>query len=543
MTYTRREFGKLAAGGAAAAAAAGIIAPRPARAQRAPALPWPQFSHVVVLMFENRSFDTFLGMVPGTDGPAGHTNPVPDQATHKPAGPPVIAAWPTTTGATPVEDPGEEYQHVNTQLWNTIDPAGNWAKDYKAMAAPYNLPSGTPLPTPTMDGFVTDFISNWTATHNGTQPTVDQYREIMAYFDEQTLPNFHTLAREFAVFDHWFCAVPSQTMPNRSFFNAASSSGFVVNEPYTQFPLHNTAKTIFTHLSDHGQTWGVFYDWREAYSLTKIIHQRDLGTWFRTFHYMEDFYHRVRTGTLPTYSFVEPRMLTFHNDAHPPASVVPADALVGEVYQAIRNSTSTTGSNWQNTLLIITFDEHGGTWDHVPPPGGTIATPPGPETEQMPFQYGFPFDRLGVRVPTIVVSPYIERGTVVSAQYTHTSVIRTICQQWGLTNLTNRDLHSPDLGPVLTRTQPRDRSSLPDLSSSTSTLATSAGAWNLDAPLNDLQRTVVNCVGVLANQPVPEDVDTVSEARAFIAAHQEALGLDNRVYTLPVISHRSTSGW
>ena len=178
--------------------------------------------HVVVVMFENRSFDNLPGYLyePGEvasfEGVAGRnlSNPIPDYAPDAQRG--VIPVHPAENMDTPNPDPGEEYQHVNTQLFRTVSPPDNRFTLAEAMQAPFNAPDD-PASPPTMDGFVTDYINAFHA-ETGRMPLYDEYAQIMACYIPEQLPVFSTLARGFACFDHWFCEVPSQTFTNRSFF-------------------------------------------------------------------------------------------------------------------------------------------------------------------------------------------------------------------------------------------------------------------------------------------------------------------------------------
>jgi len=427
--------------------------------------------HVVVIMFENRSFDNLLGRLyePGEvasfEGVTGRdfSNPIPGWIAD-PAGRKDVPYGIAPDMNTPDPDPGEEYQHVNTQLFGTIDPAANRGKAPAHMAAPFNAPA-RPGQRPTMDGFVTDYVSTFLA-QKAREPSYDEYAQIMTGYTPAQLPVTSALARGFATFDHWFCEVPSQTFANRSFFNAATSSGLVVNvDPPESFPVHNTAETIFDRLQRNGHSWRVYCDPPSHISLTGIIHAPRLIDNFRSnFFSTDQFLQDAATGQLPEYSFIEPNLLYGHNDMHPafnalfpgealdpPSSLLGGDALLAKIYDAVRTSASSRGSNAYNTLLMVNFDEHGGTFDHVPPPA---AVPPEPGAPA--GQLGFTFDRSGLRVPAIAISAWIPERTVVSAEYRNTSVLQTVRRRWNLgPPLTARDASARDLTPVLTLDRPR----------------------------------------------------------------------------------------
>jgi phospholipase C len=437
--------------------------------------------HIVVIMFENRSFDNLLGRLyqPGEVKTfAGvtsqlHVNPVPDWAADVP-GQPAVAYGVAAGMNTPSPDPGEEYAHVNTQLFGIIDPPSNRGLLAEKMTVPYNAPAD-PRQPPTMDGFVADYISAFTA-EMGRKPSYDEYAQIMTGYSPEQMPVVSALARGFAVFDHWFCEVPSQTFANRSFFHAASSSGYVDNlTPADSFPVHNTAETIFERLERQGLSWSVYCDPPSHLSLTGILHARRLWPHFGTkFGTTDDFLADAAAGQLPAYSFIEPNLLYGHNDMHPafdalfpdapidpPSSLLGGEALLARIYDAVRSASSPAGSNAWNTLLLVTFDEHGGTYDHVPPP---LAPPPQPASSGGFRQSGFGFDRSGPRVPTIAISPWIPAQTVVSGEHRHTSVIATLRQRWRLGEpLTGRDAVAAGLAPVLSLDVPRDPASWPDV--------------------------------------------------------------------------------
>src|SRR3984885_16116317 len=216
--------------------------------------------HVVLALFENRSFDNVLGHLYGPEddktfeGVIGKklSNPIPIWAEHG-AERKVVPYTVATDMDSPNPDSGEEYPHTNTQLFN-IQNEQNRFKLGAEISAPYNAPE--PGQVPTMDGFVTDYISTL-AAELGRQPTYEEYSQVMTGFSPEQVPVLSGLARGFGVFDHWFCEVPSQTFTNRSFWTAATASGFVVNQPVSNWLAGNTAETIFDRLEQHGKTWKV----------------------------------------------------------------------------------------------------------------------------------------------------------------------------------------------------------------------------------------------------------------------------------------------
>jgi phospholipase C len=531
----RREF--LKAGAAAAGATllsscvggGGGDAPLPLLG--APQIdPLSRFDHLVVLMFENRSFDNLLGYLypPGSvtypagsafNGLAGGTyaNPVP----------PYILDGHTSVAARqspgaeidmthPDPDPGEPFPHVNTQLYGLVDPASNEFESTEKMRAPYNAPTqGQPL---TMQGFVHDYCNNFMRTQKRL-PTYDEYRVIMDSFGPDALPVLSTLARSFAVYDAWFCAVPSQTYCNRSFFHASTSSGHVVNEPVLKW-TKNDAPTIFNRLQDAGRTWRVYCD--GPHSLTSLIHWPVLSQFCASnFRTMQDFYNDAQNGTLPDYAFVEPKFGAQGNDFHPPNNVLLGEQFLHDVYTAVRTSASPTGSNALNTLLLVTFDEHGGCYDHVAPPPATS-----PERFPVTGDMGFRFDRLGVRVPSIAVSAYTHQNTVVNRPVHHAAVISTLCHKFGLANLTERDLDAPDLRDAINLDAPRAPSSWPQ----TVPRPPLPAAYNAAMPVNDLERDMAALALAVArgSEPTAESLPkTVGEADAML----KALATECRVAT------------
>ena len=273
-----------------------------------------------------------------------------------------------------------------------------------------------------MDGFVTDYISNFTG-EMGRQPTYEEYAQIMTGFTPEQVPVLNGLARGFGVFDHWFCEVPSQTLPNRSFWTSATSSGYVWNPPDEKFIKNSNAETIFNRLDDHGKTWKIYVCEPMAFSWHALIHYERLKDQFAT-HFVPfaQFEADAANGELPDFSFIEPNLIIGHNDYHPafgrsfgagvalpgadpPASILGGEEFLSRIYAAYRGMQGETGSNVWNTTLLIGWDEPGGTYDHVPPPAV-----PSPDAASSPGELGFAFDRSGYRAPAVIVSPWIAEG-------------------------------------------------------------------------------------------------------------------------------------
>jgi phospholipase C len=259
---------------------------------------------------------------------------------------------------------------------------------------------------------------------------------------------------------------------------------------------------------------------------------------------MSEFYEEARTGDLPAYAFIEPRMVYNHNDFHPPfgvykSSVVDGsmiidsavsdvragEKLVASVYDAIKHSATPDGSNAMNTLLLITFDEHGGTYDHVPPPR---ATPP--VADAGPGEMGFAFDRLGLRVPAIAVSAYTRRNTIVHDEMHHGAVIATLTRLHGLRPLTRRDADANDLFAVVNLKTPREPSTwpvvhpmyVPQNPEEDEPLDLENGAHK-DKPLSPPGRGLVGLL--LARYASGDDREPLTYAEAYAAIRKHGLGL------------------
>ena len=444
-----------------------------------------QIQHIVVLMLENRSFDSMLGMLypksAGFNGLDGtESNPDPDGIS--------VPVWnvPGLDQATlsiPDPDPGELWVDVNAQLFGTP-----------------NVPC--PVPVPTMDGFVKNYRSQASKT-----PGSYDSKAVMHYFTPQQVPVISQLAQQFAVCDQWFASAPCQTWPNRFFAHTGTANGYENNEP-PHFPY--CMETIYNQFEQAGiDDWKIyFHDIAHAHTLARLWLLSD------HFRYYDEFRDSARTGNLPSYSFIEPRYFTIlrlPNDQHPPHVVTVGEQLIADIYNCLR-----AGPAWQQTMLVIIYDEHGGCYDHVPPPS---ATPP-TSAPTAPFN----FDRYGVRVPAVIVSPYVKQGTVLRSSgipYDHTSIIATLRKRFPALGppLTCREAAAPDLGAALTLAMPDNLGAASIQALPYAPSPTEVAKIQLK-PLNGMQRALVH---LAANLP---DTSAGADFAAAVVQHINDLQLN-----------------
>ena len=283
----------------------------------------------------------------------------------------------------------------------------------------------------------------------------------MQVFTPEQLPAIYTLAQQFCVCDHWFSELTGPTEPNRLFVHAATSTGLTYN-PWDLDLI--TVPTIYDRISQAGKDWAFYaYDLNDSANFASLINLPQANRKF------DQFFTDSMQGKLPFYSFLCPRYNSSAagrpSSQHAPDDVRFGDKLIADVYQAIRN-----GPDWESTLLIITYDEHGGYFDHVSPPA---VEPPDEfvspnafmqyQSQQHPQKSGyltkpenrFDFSRLGFRVPAVLVSPWVPAGTVDATEYRHTSILRLIADLLGTKPLTRRDETANSFGSVLSLPSPR----------------------------------------------------------------------------------------
>jgi phospholipase C len=368
--------------------------------------------HIVVLMMENRSFDHMLGGLKKTNarvnGLMGNeTNPDPN-------GNPVQVQPKAEYQDQLNKDPDHHFPGTDLQIFGGRQGSGRVAN---------------------MQGFVKSYF---TQTNDAALA-----EQIMYYFTPDKLPVLSTLAQEFALFNNWFSSIPGPTICNRAFAHYGTSFGQV---GMNVFYIGKDIESIYGRMIDAGRTAKIYY-YDQKSSTMEIVnllqHQPEV---FGTF---SQFITDCNSGRLPDYSFIEPAYndhpgpgggQILASDQHPTHNVQEGERFIGTIYNAIRNNDAL----WASTALLVVYDEHGGLYDHVVPPAclpGDFTAQAGDTNTGMPFS----FDRLGVRVPAILISPYVRKGTIVDGRvFEHACIPNTITEFFlnGDAKRTNREAKS-----------------------------------------------------------------------------------------------------
>lgn len=399
----------------------GQLEPFPEEPQR-PLAPGPlsNIDHIVVLMMENRSFDHMLGYLskngkrPDVDGlRGGEKNPDNAGLDH--------SSFPLADTRFD-EIPCHEHDCVTKQV--------NGGK---------------------LDGFVKSFAERL-AKIVAKRPVLGGVtpRDVMGHYDAAQVPVYDALAREFLICQRWFSSHPGPTFPNRFYTltgrpNRDASGKFEVNNSDLKTFAPVSTKTIFDHLTEAGVSWHYYEHGycflhmfeRFTVDIRNILDARDPK---------KGFFASARAGTLPSVSFIDPDFIDVPpgNDDGPPADVAEGQHLIGEVVQALMK-----GPKWNKTLLVITYDEHGGFFDHVPPPNATSVSG---------------ISKYGVRVPAFVISPWVDKGKVSGIVFDHTSILKTIARRFLSAvppDMGGRMAAAEDLSKVLRSAVRTDKPSIP----------------------------------------------------------------------------------
>jgi phospholipase C len=354
--------------------------------------------HVIVLMLENRSFDHMLGCMTQFDAAVDGIDTKKPSRTNLYLGVP----YKQTHGAarTLANDPNHEHTNVMNQLANQNG------------------------------GFVADYAATF-------RKAPQEWGEVMKYHDLGTLPALHALAKEFTICDNWFSSLPGPTWPNRFFVHSGTSLGRVMM-PSGLFNLHlhwYNQTTVYDRLNDQKIPWAIYHgDIPQSLALIHQLAPRNIVK----YHSMQRFYEHAAgdPSEFPAYAFIEPEYTSPGvNDDHPPHDVLNGDRLIADVYNAIRHNSAL----WQNALLVVVWDEHGGFYDHVTPPAAAA-----PDHHQEEYI----FDQYGVRVPALLISPFAPRR-VDHTLFDHTSILKFALDRWNLAPLGNRTANAKSIALAL----------------------------------------------------------------------------------------------
>jgi phospholipase C len=347
----------------------------------------PQIDHIVVVMMENHSFDNILGLIGRGDGFTTNAKGLPT-----------------------AKNPDGKGNFVHAfHMPNECQTTGI-GNDWKVAHEAYD--GGT------NQGFVTSTTA-----------------EAMGYFTREDLPFTCGMASTFPIADRYFCSAMAQTDPNRRFLIAGTSLGLIDDTFPPALPPNGV---IFEQLNTHGITWKDYYTTLPTLGVyLPLLQDKALVSGLA---HIDQFYLDAAAGTLPSFCLVEPDF--GRQSEEDPQDVQFGDQFVGQVVNAVMS-----GPNWPTTMLIWTYDEHGGYYDHVPPPAAVT-----PDDVPPVLKPGDPpggFDRYGFRVPSGVVSPYARKNFVSHTIYDHTSILKTVEEKWNLPALTRRDANANSLFDML----------------------------------------------------------------------------------------------
>lgn len=437
--------------------------------------------HVVVLMFENHSFDQMLGCLksvyPGLDGvdPANLRSNADSNGRQYSQRP--------SNDTTVDPDPKHELCHILNSLKNDNG------------------------------GFVLEYEEEYPNT------TPDQRQKIMDYFELGTLPALHELAQHFTICDHWYSSVPGPTWVNRFFVHSGTSLGRVEmpnGSPDPRLYLGYDQNTIYDRLNERHIRWRIYHG--DVPQSLLLSHQRRPENAIR-YRWLNDFFGDAAGAEekFPSYVFIEPNYFHFpleapQNDDHPPHSTTAAQALLARVYQAIRKNEAL----WNSTLLVVLYDENGGFYDHVPPPA---ATPPDKNVSE------FAFNQYGVRVPALLISPWVGQG-VIPTEFDHTSLLKYLIEKWGLDPLTCRVTKANSISEAILKT-PRSNLLKGVPGDQGQNLLAAPAAPTAEIPLNDHQKALLRFTEYLEKES--DELAAMKMATVATALPTEAHVVKQRV--------------
>jgi phospholipase C len=423
--------------------------PDPRRAAGVPTNAMP-FDHIVCLMQENHSFDNYFGMLPRRGQPRA------DGFTFDSHGRP--------TNTNPLRGGVVRVQHSDT-VCQPVDVSQAWTPTHK------EVDNGR------MDGFA----------------KVSEGQ--MIYYDEPDIPFYYSFANAFTVGNRWFCSAPCQTYPNRRFYLAGTAYGEISTDTgrVGEVPPHGT---IFDRLNAYGVSWkDYFVDVPGTAVILDVVKKNPLHM-----APIAEFFLDCATGNLPAVSFVDPEIGALNilgselsglvpiangltnfvaaqdQDEENPADINLGESFIEQVVKAVLSSPS-----WRRTLIVFTYDEHGGYYDHVPPPKAIAPDSIKPRLSPTDIKGGY--DVYGPRVPAVVASPYSRPHGVTNVVHDHTSVLATIEAKWNLPAMTYRDANATTVMDFLDLSRPPRMLAPPRLAAAGSIIAGELGCKTTDPHL------------------------------------------------------------
>ncbi|KAG6811057.1 hypothetical protein H0H92_009146 [Tricholoma furcatifolium] len=399
-----------------------------------------KIKNVVWILLENRAFDNILGGVQGR----GLDNPINNG---------------------PFCNPQNVSQPTGTKFCSFAQDFDSVANDPDHSVTGYNLelygtfnPDNTAIQNGTLKAECQGFVNKQLISYPTLAPKTAA-EQILGYYTEDEVPTIVEIVDEFATFNYWFAGIPGPTNPNRMMALAGTSGGHGSNDnSFNVAGITNTS--VFQLVDEKGLSWrnydgtngafapdSLFFSWVEANRAANVVP-------------VENFFQDAYLGLLPNLAYINPSCCGANtNSMHPNGNVSFGQVFIKQIYDAVR-----AGPQWESTMLVVTFDETGGFFDHVAPP---LAVRPDEATYTSTAPdnsvYTFEFDRLGGRMPTFLISPYAPKGYTVnngtnpatkeSYPYTSTSVLKTLGYLWDIEDLTPRVSNSPAfdhlIGPYL----------------------------------------------------------------------------------------------
>ncbi len=359
----------------------------PSGAVKRPQQDLSKIKHVVLLMQENRSYDSYFGLL------------------HR-EGQPASANEPNRGNPNPIAN-GRIHPFLQTNECEVADLNHEWTGTHN------EIDGGR------MDGF----------TAANVDPADPTGSRTMGHYDANVLPFYYKLATQFSIADHYFASVPGPTFPNRFYYLTGTSFGHIKND----FPPAGgfTQKTIFQSLDEAHVSWKIYLASFQVEQLFSYVQQHAAGHVFTISQYYTD----LANNQLPQVSYLESDPfggVNSESDEHPPANVQVGQKFTHDVIAALAGSSA-----WSSSAFFLTYDEHGGFYDHVAPPAAVAPDDIPPMLQPGDTQAGF--DQYGIRVPTMVISPWAKAHHVSHVTYDHTSILKFLETRFNMPPLTRRD--------------------------------------------------------------------------------------------------------